>query len=149
MKVVYPKNIQKWLLAWLTFQIGPMSISIVQLFIIALGVAAALAIFNTLSKAWSKAMWIFAALIIIIIVIVVAFFKVSELSLIPFVAKLFRNNFFDTRKKYQNNYTKTNPVDILIKEAKSNEEKKVIEQKSNKLDDEIIKKIKKGWLMSW
>jgi len=149
MKVVYPKNIKKWLLAWLTFQIGPISISIIQLFIIALGVAAALAVFNYVAKAWSKIWWVFFAVVIIIITIVIAFFKISELTLIPFIAKMLRNNLFDTRKKYQNNYTKNNPVDILIKESKSDEEKKIIEQKDNKLDEEILKKIKKGWLMSW
>jgi len=48
MKVVYPKNIKRGLLAGMTFSIGPLSVSIVQLFILALGVAFALAAFNGL-----------------------------------------------------------------------------------------------------
>ncbi|MEI8091316.1 MAG: hypothetical protein WCG98_03580 [bacterium] len=59
----------------------------------------------------------------------VAFFKISELSLIPFLAKLVRNNFFDTRKKFQENYHRENPVDIMIKENKATEDKQIIEQK--------------------
>jgi hypothetical protein len=39
MKVVYPKHIQKGMLAGMTFQIGPISLSIVQLFVVAIGVA--------------------------------------------------------------------------------------------------------------
>jgi hypothetical protein len=48
MKVVYPKNIQRGFLAGMTFSIGPLNISIVQLFVLALGVAFALAAFNGL-----------------------------------------------------------------------------------------------------
>jgi hypothetical protein len=36
MKAVFPKNIKKGLLAGLTFSIGPLTISIVQLFILAI-----------------------------------------------------------------------------------------------------------------
>jgi hypothetical protein len=61
--------------------------------------------------------------------VAIAFFKISELALVPFIAKMIRNNFFDTRKKFQENYTRENPVDILIKENKATEEKQVIEQK--------------------
>jgi hypothetical protein len=50
MKVVYPKNIKRGLLAGMTFSIGPLSINVVQMFILALGVALALATFNGFSK---------------------------------------------------------------------------------------------------
>jgi len=42
-----------------------------------------------------------------------------------------RNNFFDTTKKFQINYEKHNPTEIKIKEAKSEEEKAVIENKES------------------
>jgi len=62
---------------------------------------------------------------------VIAFFKISELGLIAFIAKMVRNNFFDTTKKFQINYEKHNPTEIKIKEAKSEEEKAVIENKES------------------
>lgn len=79
MKVVYPKNIKRGLLAGMTFSIGPLNISVVQLFVLALGVALALAAFNGLGKSGSKVLGIFVAILIIIITIIIAFFKVSEL----------------------------------------------------------------------
>jgi len=50
MKVVYPKNIKRGLFAGMTFTIGPLTISIIQLFILAIGVALALAAFNGIGK---------------------------------------------------------------------------------------------------
>ena len=147
MKVVYPKNIQKGLFAGMTFTIGPLTISIIQLFILAIGIAIALAAFNTLAKAGSKILGIFVALIILIIFIIVVFFKVSELSLIPFLAKMARNNFFDTKKKYQVNYNKENPLDILLQETRAKEEKQVIEYKSGKMNKQKIADIEKSGLI--
>jgi hypothetical protein len=46
MKAVFPKNIKKGLLAGLTFPIGPITISIIQLFILAIGIALALVVFS-------------------------------------------------------------------------------------------------------
>lgn len=147
MKVVYPKNIKKWLLAGMSFTIGPLTISIIQLFVLALGVALALAAFNKFSQAWSKAIGILVAILILVLFIVIAFFNVSELPLIPYLAKLVRNNFFDTKKKYQVNYEKNNPVDIVIQQAKTKENKQVIEQKTNALDQQTLTDIEKKWLL--
>lgn len=147
MKVVYPKNIKRGLLAGMTFSIGPLSISIVQLFILALGVALALAAFNGLGKSGSKALWLFVAIIVIIITIVIAFFKVSELWLLAYVAKLIRNNFFDAKKKFQVNYDKNNPLDVIVQESKTKEEKQTIEQKENTFDEQHVTDIEKKWLI--
>jgi len=147
MKVVYPKNIKKWLLAGMTFNIGPLSISLVQLFVLALWVALALATFNSVSNAWSQALGLILALFVLLIFIVITFFKISELSLIAYIAKLIRNNFFDAKKKYQVNYDKKNPVDILIWEAKLKEEKQIIEQKSSAFDKNKIDDIEEKWLL--
>jgi hypothetical protein len=103
------------LLAGMTFNIGPLTISILQLFILAVGIAISLAIFNGFAKS-SKVVGALFAIFVFIIFIVIAFFKISELTLIPFIAKLVRNNFFDTRKKFQVNYHRENPVEVLIKE---------------------------------
>lgn len=138
MKVVFPKNIKKGLLAGMSFDIGPVNLTIFQLFIIAVGAGIALVVFNSLSQWewWSNAIWIAAAVPIFAIFLVVAFFKISELWLLPFMAKLLRNNFFDVKKKFQNNFVKHNQIEILIKETKLNEDKKdLITHKSNKKVD--------------
>lgn len=131
----------------MTFTLGPLTISIVQLFVLALGVALALAVFNWLSKAWSKALGIFVALFVLMIFVVIAFFKISELPLIPYLAKLIRNNFFDTKKKFQVNYEKKDPVDVIIKEAQTHENKQIIEQKEHAFDQQILTDIEKKWLI--
>ncbi len=131
----------------MTFSIGPLTINIVQMFVLAVGVALALAAFNGLSKSWSKALGILVAILIIVIFIVLAFFKISELWLMAYIAKLVRNNFFDTKKKFQVNYDKKNPLDILVQEAKTKEEKQIIEQKENKFDKNILNDIEKKWLI--
>ena len=55
--------------------------------------------------------------------------NISEMGLLAFIAKLFRNNFFDTTKKYQINYEKRDPTEVKLKEVHSKEEKVVIENK--------------------
>lgn len=148
MKVVFPKNIQKWMLAGMTFQIWPISLSIVQLFVVGIGVAAAMAIFNSVSKTWSKAIGALFAIIVLLIFVFVAFFKMSELGLIAFVAKLVRNLFFDTPRKFQANYDKIDPVKVAVKRAKGNDDKQTIfEQKDSKFGKERLDKINDSSLM--
>jgi hypothetical protein len=147
MKVVYPKNIKKGLFAGMTFTIGPLTISIIQLFIMAVGIAIALAVFNTFAKAGSKIIGIFLAVLILLLFIIIVFFKVSELSLIPFLAKMARNSFFDTKKKFQENYYKENPLDVLLQETRAKEEKQVIEYKSGKMNKQKIADIEKSGLI--
>jgi hypothetical protein len=55
------------------------------------------------------------------------------MSLLEYVAKLFRNKFFDTTKKFQNNFEKEDKLDVLIKESKLEEKKQKIEQKESKM----------------
>ena len=131
----------------MTFSIGPLNISIVQMFVLALWVALALVAFNAFWKSWSKVVGIFVAVIIIIITIVIAFFKVSELWLLAYLAKLIRNNFFDAKKKFQVNYEKNNPLDIMIQESKDKEEKQIIEQKENTFNQQHLTDIEKKWLI--
>jgi hypothetical protein len=130
----------------MTFTIGPLSISILQLFILAIGVAIALAIFNGFSKS-SKIIGAILAFFVLLIFIIVAFLNISELTLVPFIAKLVRNNFFDTKKKFQVNYHRESPVEVLIKESRSTEEKQVIERKTGGLTKEAVNNIEKGGLI--
>ena len=147
MKVVYPKNIKKWFLSGMTFNIGPLTISVVQLFILALWVALSLVAFNAIWKSGSKALGLLFAIVILIIFLVIAFFKISELGLLAYISKLIRNSFFDARKKYQVNYEKKNPIDLIIKESKIKEEKRTIEQKDKSFDKQKLKDIEKKWLI--
>lgn len=147
MKVVYPKNIQKGMFVGMTFSIGPLTISVIQLFILAIGIGGGLGIFNLFAKSGSKFIGIVLAILIIIIFLVIAFFKMSELSLIPFMAKFIRNNFFDTKKKYQENYNREDPINILIKEHSDNNETAVIERKTGSLDKERLSHIEEGGLL--
>lgn len=148
MKVVYPKNIKKWLLSGMSFQIGPLTISIIQLFILAIWVAISLTLFNAASKGWSKALWIMVAVIVLIIFIVIAFFKISELGLLAFIAKLLRNNIFDSTKKYQNNYPRNDKVEIHLKESKEGKQTQKIDYKMDKnFDKKKIEDIEKSGLI--
>lgn len=148
MKVVYPKNIKKWLLSGMSFQIGPLNISIIQLFILAIWVAISLTLFNATSKSWSKVLGIMMAIIILIVFIVIAFFKVSELWLLPFIAKLLRNNLFDSTKKYQNNFPRNDKIEIEIQELKQWEQKQKIDYKIDKnFDKKKLEDIEKSGLI--
>ena len=64
-----------------------------------------------------------------------------------YIAKLVRNNFFDAKKKFQVNYDKNNSLDISIAEAKTKEEKQIIEQKENTFDKKILTDIEKKGLI--
>ena len=113
----------------------------------ALGVALALAAFNGASKSWSQALWLLLAILILFVFIVIAFFKISELWLIAYIAKLIRNSFFDTKKKYQVNYDKKHPVDVLVGQTKLKEEKQLIEHKTSAFDKDKLDDIEKKWLI--
>lgn len=148
MKVVFPKNIQKWMLAGMTFQIGPINLSIVQLFVVGVGVAAAMAVFNTFSKSWGKAIGALFAILILLLFVFIAFFKMSELGLIPFIAKLVRNLFFDTPRKFQANYDKIDPLKVALKKAKWADQKQTIfEQKDKTFAKERLDKIDNSGLL--
>jgi hypothetical protein len=76
------------------------------------------------------------ALIVLAPFLVVAFFRVSELSLLPFLAKLWRNRFLDTTKKMQTNDQKIDPLQIILKSSKVQfEDQAKKEQKTLSIDD--------------
>ena len=135
MKAVFPKNIKKGLLAWLTFPIGPITISLVQLFLIAIGIALALVTFTKFQET-SKVVGTFFAIIIALIFITIAFFKVSELNIVAFFAKMIQNHFFDITEKYQTMNEKPSKSELAIKKFKVNDTKQKIDYKTGiKLDD--------------
>ena len=147
MKVTFPKNIKKWLLAWMTLNLGPVSVTIIQLFLLAVWVWLALAIFKAASQSGSTATGIVFAVPVLAIFIVMAFFKVSEMWLLEYIAKLIRNKIYDVPQKFQINFEKENPVDLMIKKSKIEEKKQVIEQKDGKISKDLLKQIEKGGLL--
>ncbi|RAL56769.1 hypothetical protein BSK20_00675 [SR1 bacterium human oral taxon HOT-345] len=129
MKAVFPKNIQKGLLSGLNISIGPLSISIIQLFILAIGIAIALVVFSKVSGS-SKVIATFFAILIFLFFVLIAFFKVSELNIVAFLAKFIQNHFFDTTEKYQTNFAKTSQTDIAIEKFKIQNTKQKIDYKT-------------------
>lgn len=148
MKVTFPKNIKKGILAGMTLNVGPISVTIVQLFLVAVWVGLGLAVFQSVSKTWSTAAWVIFALPVLAIFLVMAFLKVSEMGLLEYVAKLFRNKFLDTNKKFQLNFEKDSQIDVLIKKSQTREKKQKIEQKDSSLDKDVLKNIEK-WGLLW
>lgn len=150
MKVTFPKNIKKWFLSGLSFNIWPFNVSIIQLIVVAMWAGLAMAVYNAWQKSWSKAAWAIFAVIILVIVIFVTFFKVSEMNVIQFAAKKIRENFFDVTKKFQSNSEKLDWIEIALKEWKIQDQqakKQVIEQKKEPEVEEIFEKIKNDELV--
>lgn len=145
MKAVFPKNIQKGLLAGLTLTVGPISVSIVQIFILALGVAAAFFAFNQFQKV-SRVIGGVSAVFVFLIFLIIAFFKISEMNLLEFIVKFIKSHFIDTAEKYQTNYNKSNPLEIRFAKNKAQEWKVKIEYKTG-ISLEKVDQLEKSGLL--
>ncbi len=147
MKVFVPRNIQK---GWfkMNFQMGPISVTLIQLILLAVGMAVALVIWNSMVKSGStKTVAAVVAVPVFLIFVFIAFFKVSELGLVAFIAKLIRTNFLDAPKKFQDDYERIDPADIAIKKSKAAEDQvKVRVSKYDDVNDEKLNKLKKDTL---
>jgi hypothetical protein len=66
---------------------------------------------------------------------------------LEYIAKLIRNKIYDVPQKFQINFEKENPVDLMIKKSKIEEKKQVIEQKDGKISKDLLKQIEKGGLL--
>ena len=143
MKVTFPKNIKKGFFSGFTLNIWPLTISVLQLLLVAVWVGLAVVAFNAGQKAWNRAVGAAFAVIILILDLFVTFFKVSEMNIIQLLAKKIRENFFDVTKKYQSNAEKMDPIEISLKEWATQEVKQqVVEQKQEPEVEDIIKNIK-------
>lgn len=105
--------------------------------IIALGTAMGLGIRNQMVKSGvNKGVAFVVVLPIFVIFIIIAFFKVSELSLIPFLAKFIQSNILDENKKYQIDVAPIDPIEVAIARSRLNEpETSKLDQKTLKIDD--------------
>jgi Na+/melibiose symporter-like transporter len=102
----------------------------IQMFIMAIGIVIALATFSTLSKSNAKELGLILAIVIFLFFAFITFFRISEMHLLEFMAKKVKDLFLDTTKKFQINFRKTPPTDILIAKSRSKEGKQKIEIKS-------------------
>jgi len=85
---------------------------------------------------------------ILLIFAFVAFFKISEMSLLPFIAKLVRTYMLNTSRKFQVNFIKNNNIDIMLSKFKIQEKKEIINFK--KISDtnlDFYNKIKQDGLV--
>ena len=70
---------------------------------------------------------------------VIAFFNISELNLLAFIAKKIKDNFLDVPKRFQMNFVKLDPTEIIIAKSRQEKWKQRIEIKEeldvSKIDD--------------
>ena len=126
---MFPQHIKKWFFSGAALSIMWFSITFIQLIILAIWIVFALWTFSAFSNAEAKWLWIVCAIIVFIIFLVIAFFNVSELNLLAFIAKKIKDNFLDVAKKFQVNYLKHDPVEVTIAKAKQEKWKQRIEIK--------------------
>lgn len=146
MKVLFPQHIKKGIFTGFTINILWFSISMIQMFLMAIGVVIALATFSSFSKANAKNLGIIVAVLILMVFAFITFFKVSEMNLLAFIAKKIKDIFLDTTKKYQTNSKKEHPIDLLIAKSHQKETKQKIEIKSW-IDPDQLNKLSKGGLI--
>lgn len=146
MKVMFPQHIKKWFFSGVAFSIMGFSISFIQLIILAIWIVFALCVFSTFSNSGAKWAWLICAIIIFIIFLIIAFFQISELNLLAFVAKKIKDVFLDVSKKFQINYVRHNPTEVTIAKSKQEKWKQRIEIKEW-LDISKLNEIEEWWIL--
>lgn len=150
MKVLFPRHIKKWIFSSMNFTIGPLTVGLWQLFILVVWVAGSFAIANYFIKQWqNKIVAIAFASPLTLIAFAIAFFEVSEMGLIEFLAKMIRTHFFDATTKFQVNVEKPDKIDLLLKEIHSEEQIQKISFKSSKslLSSDENEKVRESGLL--
>ena len=146
MKVMFPQHIKKWFFSGVAISVMGFSVSFVQLIILAIGLVLALWVFSTFSNANAKWTGLVFAIIIFIIFLIIAFFKISELNLLAFIAKKIKDTFLDVSKKFQVNYTKHDPTEVSIAKSKQEKWKQRIEIKES-FDVGKVSEIERWWIL--
>ena len=86
------------------------------------------------------------AILIFLVFLVIAFFEVSNLNLVAFIAKKIKDSFLDVPKRFQMNFNKHNPTEVTIAKSKQEKSKQRIEIKED-IDVSKIANIEKGGLL--
>jgi len=125
----------------MSVQIWPASVSVIQLLILAIGMGLWLWVWNLLYKnGVGTYIALFVAAPIIILFIIIAFFKFSELTLLPFIAKMIRTYFLDVTKKFQINWAKPDPKALALAQFRQTDHAAVIEAKEFSLDESKVER---------
>lgn len=143
---MFPQHIKKWFFSGAAFSVMGFSVSFIQLIILAVGVVFALWVFSTFSNAGAKWTGLIVGVLVFLIFVVIAFFQVSELSLLAFIAKKIKDIFLDVQEKFQVNYTKFNPTEVMIEKSKQEKGKQRIEIKEW-FDVDKVTEIEKWWIL--
>ena len=146
MKVMFPQHIKKWFFSWVAFSIMWFSVNFIQLIVLAVGAVFALWTFSTLSNSGAKWPWVVFAVIIFFIFVVIAFFNVSELNLLAFIAKKIKDIFLDVPKKFQVNYSRHDQTEIVIAKSKQEKWKQKIEIKED-IDVSKVNELERWWIL--
>jgi hypothetical protein len=143
MKVFFPRNISG---SWLNMsvQIGPATVSVVQLILLAMGMGLSLVIWNQLIKngTTSKTIAFMITLPVFLLFVFVAFFKYSELRLHEFIAKMIKTHFLDATLKYQINYEKMDPELVMYAKNRNTDHEVVAEVKDLTFDKTKLEKLR-------
>lgn len=134
----------------MTFSVWPLTVGIGQLFILVIGVGASFAIANYFIKqGQNKVVAIAFAMPPTLIAAAIAFFEVSEMWLLEFMAKMIRTHFFDATVKFQVNVEKPDKINLLLKELHTEEQTQKIQFKTRKdlIADDTEKKLRATWLL--
>ena len=78
---------------------------------------------------------------ILVLFILVAFFKISELTLMPFIAKTVRTYIIDTTRKFQLNYSRPDPLAVALSQFRKTDHEYEIETKEYTLDTTKLRKL--------
>jgi len=127
MKVIFPRNIEKWRIAGVSFQIWPVRITLFQLVWLAIGAAIMLGITNAMIKnGYDRIIAIITWLPFLLIAIIIAFFEISEMNLLQFICKMMRTYVFDVPRKRQVNVRQDAPSTFALLKRKQQEKKEEV-----------------------
>ena len=143
---MFPQHIKKGFFSWVAFSIMWFSVNFIQLIVLAIGVVCALWVFSWFSNSEAKWVGLVFAVIIFLIFLVIAFFNVSELNLLAFIAKKVKDLILDVPKKFQMNYVRINPTEVTIAKSKQEKWKQRIEIKQW-LDSSKVSQLEKWWIL--
>lgn len=150
MKMLFPKHIDRGFFGMVNFRIWPFTLGFGQLILLAIWWAMMFGVMNWLMKWWTSR-WtaMIISLPILLIFAFIAFFKISELWLLPFIAKLARTHIFNTARKFQVNFVKASQIDVFLSKFKTHEKKETINYKKiSDINLDFYQKIKQEWLVA-
>lgn len=136
MKIIVPKHVEAWLFdMWV--DMWPFRLKMRQLFLVAIWIAITFWIAQSLMK---RGMWKIPAFIIaspwLLIMLFIAFFRKSELAIVPFLMKIIRTYVINTPRVFQRNSIMPAQRQIKLHFAKLNKwEEKTIIQKDLKEEE--------------